>query len=470
MLFKTCSLLIFLFIGLSETYAQGYSLRFMGNGINGPDADRVKIRIDDPNLANDVGPGVDVGATDFTIEFWLKGDAADNSSAAITCGANYDWIYGNIIFDRDRFNQGRAFGISIAGGNVVFGVLNEAINSYTLCGSSHVLDGNWHHVAVQRRISDGWLWLFVDGNLEAQVDGPNGDISYPDDGIPGNHCNGPCNLSDPFIVLGAEKHDAGAAFPSFNGNMDELRFSDVLRYTGNFTPANNPFQTDANTLALYHFDEGMGNTLTDLVDPSSNNGLINVGGNPAGPLWSMESPFANPLFVEVVNFQAKRRGLSVYLSWKIEADESAAFMLKRSLNSNGLYTEIARFGYDPVNLELVQMEFIDKEAAIGLDVYYQLYSKDLEGIWEYKAGLRVEAQSAREELWAFPSQFSQELNVYVSTEHPVEVSLIGLDGRSYWGKKLQGGKLYKIREFTALPPGIYLLKVPNYPVKKLIKR
>jgi hypothetical protein len=61
-----------------------------------------------------------------------------------------------------------------------------------------VLDGAWHHIAVQRRRSDGYMWLYVDGRLEAQGDGPDGDISYPDDGVPCDRCcNGnPCNFSD----------------------------------------------------------------------------------------------------------------------------------------------------------------------------------------------------------------------------------------------------------------------------------
>ena len=37
-------------------------------------------------------------------------------------------------------------------------------------------------------------------------------------------------------MLGAEKHDAGAEFPSFSGWLDELRISNNVRYGGAFTP------------------------------------------------------------------------------------------------------------------------------------------------------------------------------------------------------------------------------------------
>jgi hypothetical protein len=107
----------------AQALAQGTSLRFFGHGVG--DIDRVKIVIDDPLQAADPGPPVDVGATDFTIELFVRGSSADNQAASISCGPNYDWIYGNILLDRDRFNQGRAFGLSFGAGLVAFGVNDD---------------------------------------------------------------------------------------------------------------------------------------------------------------------------------------------------------------------------------------------------------------------------------------------------------------------------------------------------------
>jgi hypothetical protein len=50
----------------------------------------------------------------------------------------------------------------------------------------------------------------------------------------------------------------------FQGAMDEVRISNVARYTSNFTPPQLPFTPDANTLMLYHFDG-------DANDSSENN-------------------------------------------------------------------------------------------------------------------------------------------------------------------------------------------------------
>ena len=52
-----------------------------------------------------------------------------------------------------------------------------------------------------------------------------------------------------------------------NGVLDEWRISKVARYTKDFTPPKR-YQPDADTLALYHFDEGQGR---ELKDSSGNN-------------------------------------------------------------------------------------------------------------------------------------------------------------------------------------------------------
>lgn len=266
-----------------STQIPNRALRYFGNGIN--DIDRVKIRIDDP-ATSIPGPPVDVGAADFTIEVWLRATAGDNSAAGVSCGNNNAWISGNVIIDRDRFNQGRIYGLSLAGRRLVWGVGTADNSSQTICGATIIDDGLWHHVAVQRRIDSGEMTMFVDGVADAQDIGPSGDISYPDDGVPGPFCDGPCTGSDPFIVLGAEKHDAGSQFPSYAGEMDELRFSSTIRYSGPFIPPDRAFETDATTVGLYHFDAVDGSVVFDDANATGgpSHGGLRFGGNPAGPI------------------------------------------------------------------------------------------------------------------------------------------------------------------------------------------
>ncbi|WP_448543098.1 LamG-like jellyroll fold domain-containing protein [Roseiflexus sp.] len=257
---------------------QGYSLRFYGTGAR--DVDRVKIPLDAPHRP------VDVGATDFTIEFWMR--ALPDANASGPCAGGQDtWINGNIMFDRDIFGTGDYgdYGISLYGGRIAFGVATSTA-SRTICGVTFVADGQWHHIAVTRRYSDGQLSIFVDGALDGQASGPVGDISYRN----GRTAQWP---NEPYLVIGAEKHDYDrTAYPSFNGWIDEVHISNALRYTAPFARPTQPFTPDALTVALYHFDEGAGlivNDTSGAVDGPVN-GTLFVDPLSGGPAWSTETP------------------------------------------------------------------------------------------------------------------------------------------------------------------------------------
>ncbi|MBY0398967.1 hypothetical protein K2X89_01640 [Myxococcota bacterium] len=127
-------------------------------------------------------------------------------------------------------------------------------------------------VAVDRRASDGRLRIWVDGAVDAQAAGgsgmPYGDVSYPVGGVPGSFCspdggagNAPCTASDPFLVLGAEKH--GFDGINYSGSLDEVRLSSMLRYSAAFAAPTSPHAADPATAALYHFDETSGDVVAD---------------------------------------------------------------------------------------------------------------------------------------------------------------------------------------------------------------
>lgn len=280
-------LLLLVFIFTAKMHAAppyqagiGTSLRFYGNGEN--DIDRVKIRIDGPARP------ADIGASDFTIEFWLMANPGENGSG--TCiGSGDNWINGNTIIDRDIYGIGDYgdYGISLYGGVIAFGV-NNGSSGTTLCGSTNVVDSQWHHIAVIRVRNTGLIQIYVDGLLDGAATGPTGDISYR---------NGRTTSwsNDPFIVIGAEKHDIDAiAYPSFSGWVDEIRLSNIRRYNGSFAPPASPFQSDVNTVGLYHFNEGSGTSANDSSGGGSH-GVIRVGGTPTGPIWSAETPFSGNL-------------------------------------------------------------------------------------------------------------------------------------------------------------------------------
>ena len=117
--------------------ASATSLRFHGNGTGG--IDRVMIRIDGPATP------ADVGASSFTLEWWMRALPGENTSTAdadVVCDTTDGWITGNIVFDRDVFGDGDQgdFGVSLIGGRIAFGVSAGAAGN-TICGATVVTDG-----------------------------------------------------------------------------------------------------------------------------------------------------------------------------------------------------------------------------------------------------------------------------------------------------------------------------------------
>jgi len=118
------------------------------------------------------------------------------------------------------------------------------------------VDDLFHHVAV---CWDGsTVTYFLDGKKVRSL--PHTPLSY-----------GVAN----FLRLG---NSVALSGQQWNGMLDEIRISDVVRYTTDFTPEDR-FTTDAHTSALFHFDEGTG---TVAHDDSSNQNDVTFGSPPPG--------------------------------------------------------------------------------------------------------------------------------------------------------------------------------------------
>jgi len=272
-----------------------HALRFYGTGVGPPgQQDRILIPIDD-NQPGNASSVIDVGAGDFTFEFWMRGQLADNPTNHAGGGLvfnDYNWIEGNIILDRDVWcGTERNFGLSLSGGKIRFGVGEGdagGSSSVTIEGNRDVLDGQWRHIAAVRDSTAGSLMLVVDGVLDfaSPMDYNRADLSYPDDGIPvtGDCSTGQLTPYGWYLVIAAEKHDAGSAYPSFNGYLDELRIWNTARSVADIR--DNRFgviDNNANGLvAQYRFEEGSGTVVQDssaaaapdgqLIAGTSNNG------------------------------------------------------------------------------------------------------------------------------------------------------------------------------------------------------
>jgi len=118
--------------------------------------------------------------------------------------------------------------------------------------------GTWFHFAgvYSEGAGNGTICMYIDGTQKACITKPD------------------LFLQGDFPVYFGRNAYTSSKF--FHGRVNEVRISNVARYTSNFTVPSDPFNPDANTVALYHFDEGTGTVTLD--DTTNNNDLTLNGG------------------------------------------------------------------------------------------------------------------------------------------------------------------------------------------------
>jgi len=296
------------------------AVRFYGTGVAPPgQQDRILLPIDDNVPGAGGSTAMDLGAGDFTLELWVRGRLADNPTTNAGGDvelADYTWIDGNIVLDRDIWcGSERKFGVSFAGGLVRFGTAPGDSGGpddwNTIEGSTPVLDDTWHHVAVVRQAASGRKRIYVDGALdfESAAGASTADLSYPDNGIvvtPGQCNPGQLTPYGWYLVVAAEKHDAGAAYPSFNGFVDELRAWASARTAAQLAATYRRVLNAASPglVGAYRFEEGSGTAVASsslaaaptgsLIAGTAGNGeWVARAGDPANTAPLLDLPFAD---------------------------------------------------------------------------------------------------------------------------------------------------------------------------------
>jgi hypothetical protein len=201
-------------------------------------------------------------ATTFTIEAWVRRTVDRNRYETIVADANsgYSQLAYSIFVDGASRDCG-------AGDQFGFYSLSEGAQ----CSGVSATLNQWFHVAVSRDAS-GVRRMFVNGNLVSTRAGS---------AAPGN--------STGRLAIGRAGDYNGEYF---GGQVDEVRLSNVARYTATFVVPNTAFVGDANTVGLWHLNEGTGQTVGD-SSGNGRNGLL--GGSTsvqtADPSWSSVVPF-----------------------------------------------------------------------------------------------------------------------------------------------------------------------------------
>jgi len=132
----------------------------------------------------------------------------------------------------------------------------------SVTSKSNIKAGTWNHVAFSH--DSTYLWLWVNGQPEGVVKNLLAVGTYE----PSYSCLG--NL-----YPGTNGHQSPL------GYVDEVRLSSSVRYSRPFQPERR-YEPDADTLALWHFDEGIGATA---ADATGNGHVVSVTGSAA---WAVD--------------------------------------------------------------------------------------------------------------------------------------------------------------------------------------
>jgi hypothetical protein len=172
----------------------------------------------------------------FTVEAWVRPSSGNQNSIVIVTG-----------------DGSRGWSLELNDGRATLWVADNAGAWSFVRNDSVVLQANqWYHIAAT--YENGNARVFVNG--VAGTSGTVGAVSHM-----------------PVLRLGGL-----TSYGFFAGQIDDVRISRIVRYTGSFTPPSMPLPADANTIALYLFDEGSGQTAYD----ASGNGYHLTLGRSAG--------------------------------------------------------------------------------------------------------------------------------------------------------------------------------------------
>jgi hypothetical protein len=181
--------------------------------------------------ATNAGGALTFGTGDFTYEMRYRPISKVTSFPAIFFAPYGGNFVGGAYNLMDRHNNNP--------NNFTFWVGNFSTPSPLLVSTTTVSNGQWYALAVTR--SGNTFRLFVNGVLEATAT------------FAGSLDNNTMSV-------------VGIAYPGsgsnayINGYIDELRVSNIARYTATYTPATQTFVNDANTRLLLHMDGANGST------------------------------------------------------------------------------------------------------------------------------------------------------------------------------------------------------------------
>jgi len=364
---------------------------------------------------------------DFTIEFWVKWDGPSNTSWQRV----FDFAADD---DKYMFFTPSGYDANTNTSRAIFAITSTGIsNEQRLMSPVELPVGTWTHVAITLNDATNTGTLYVNGTAVATNTSMTLDVS---DILPlANNWLGRSNFSGPPF------ND-----PYFNGAIDEFRISNVVRYTSNFTPTTAQFSPDANTVALYHFNEGTGQTTAD----ASGNGYTGILGGtlatePSDPTWTTGSI----LPITVSQFSAKKINGNIELKWTANVTGNGGQMIIERSSDGNTFRPI---GAIPVaaNAGTSNFSFADRQFNNGRN-YYRLRIVEAGIADKYSSVVLVDATNGL--YAAYPTAVTAQL--YIKIPKPTNVAIYNNSGLLIRKVELQSSQNINVSD---LSKGVYHLQ------------
>ena len=195
---------------------------------------------------------LDIDGKEFTMEAWVFPTGPQNS---------------NGVDERIIINKEDSYEMALRSGDKFMFAIQAG--AWDWFGGGKPTMNEWHHLAVtyDGKITQGW----IDGKKAPDPTNRNNTPITPQDGA-----------GSPFQV----GHRVCCGGVPFLGIIDEVRISDVIRYTKDFPLPKAEFTPDKNTRLLWHLNEGKGG---EVFDDSGNK---NTGEFEGGPKWAKGAPIS----------------------------------------------------------------------------------------------------------------------------------------------------------------------------------
>jgi hypothetical protein len=173
------------------------------------------------------GTGIDnLLESDATVEFWM------NFKPETVDGTNF------VPIAKRGSAPGTGWWITVPDNNAVYVNVGCSTTSAQRSTSANAVTRNeWTHIALTWNAATKTPGIFINGVSQS---------------LTGNNCVGNYNGDAGNTFYVGRDNESGQ---HFRGDIDELRVSNTIRYTENFTPQTTPFIRDSLTRLLYHFDE-----------------------------------------------------------------------------------------------------------------------------------------------------------------------------------------------------------------------